>query len=48
MTGIVLVGNKADLEAQREISSDEGQDMAANHDMRFIETSAKTRYGQVH
>ena len=38
----VLVGNKADLESERKISSDEGKEAAKKHKMVFFETSAKT------
>jgi Ras-related protein Rab-2A len=39
---IVLVGNKCDLEEKREISKDEGQQLADLHGLLFFETSAKT------
>ncbi len=35
-------GNKADLEAQRAISTEEAQAYAAENGLYFIETSAKT------
>ncbi|KAI9024302.1 small GTPase superfamily [Phycomyces nitens] len=39
---IILVGNKCDKVAQREVSRDEGQAMAKSFNCEFIETSAKT------
>ncbi|OAF70305.1 AtRABH1a [Intoshia linei] len=38
---IVLVGNKIDLEAKREVSYDSGQALAKNLNIFFYETSAK-------
>eukprot|EP01121_Diplochlamys_sp_Union-15-3_P013892 TRINITY_DN4375_c0_g2_i2.p1 TRINITY_DN4375_c0_g2~~TRINITY_DN4375_c0_g2_i2.p1 ORF type:complete len:186 (-),score=40.71 TRINITY_DN4375_c0_g2_i2:34-591(-) len=40
---LVLVGNKADLEAERQVTSAEGQERAKNYGCPFFETSAKTR-----
>jgi len=37
---IVLVGNKLDLEAQREVPHDEGQSFAASQGLLFVECSA--------
>ena len=37
----ILIGNKNDLEDQRDIPSDEGQAFANRNGMQFIETSAK-------
>jgi Ras-related protein Rab-1A len=37
-----LVGNKSDLEQNRQISYDQGKEFADVHGMKFIETSAKT------
>ena len=37
----VLVGNKIDLEDERKVSSEEAQELAAQHKMKYIETSAK-------
>lgn len=44
----MLVGNKIDLDEQREVSRDEGMRMARAHGMLFIEASAKAavRVGQ--
>lgn len=38
----MLVGNKADLESQREVSYEEGKAFADLHDMSFVEASART------
>ena len=39
---IILVGNKCDLEEKREVSKDEGQQLADLYGLLFFETSAKT------
>lgn len=39
----VLVGNKADLEDNREVSTQEGQDLAKSWGCPFFESSAKDR-----
>ena len=39
---IVLVGNKKDLESEREVSYEEGLDFAKRNKLIFFETSAKT------
>jgi Ras-related protein Rab-5C len=39
---MALVGNKADLESQRQVSREEAQEYAESNGMFFIETSAKT------
>ena len=36
-----LIGNKADLEENREVSTNEGKQLADQLSMRFLETSAK-------
>lgn len=41
---MMLVGNKIDL-GNREVTTQEGERMARNQGMMFIETSAKTRIG---
>jgi len=40
---IVLIGNKCDLESERQVTSNEGNDLARNFGCPFLETSAKTR-----
>jgi GTPase SAR1 family protein len=37
---IVIAGNKVDLEAQRQVSKEEGEKYAEIHTARFFETSA--------
>ena len=37
----ILVGNKKDLEDQREVPYQEGKELADNFNVRFLETSAK-------
>lgn len=37
----ILVGNKCDLESQRAVSTEEGQELADHYCVRFLETSAK-------
>jgi GTPase KRas protein len=38
-----LVGNKCDLEAERQVTTGEGQDLAKSFGCPFFESSAKTR-----
>jgi len=40
---VVLVGNKCDLESERQVTTNEGNDLARNFGCPFLETSAKTR-----
>eukprot|EP01121_Diplochlamys_sp_Union-15-3_P007231 TRINITY_DN1822_c0_g1_i3.p1 TRINITY_DN1822_c0_g1~~TRINITY_DN1822_c0_g1_i3.p1 ORF type:complete len:193 (+),score=42.77 TRINITY_DN1822_c0_g1_i3:40-618(+) len=40
---IVLVGNKADLEEERQVTTAEGQERSKHYECPFFETSAKTR-----
>ena len=40
----ILVGNKNDMEEKREISFEEGKEMADSYDIDFFETSAKETY----
>lgn len=42
MIPIVLVGNKIDKERERVVSYEDGQDLSAQQDVRFFETSAVT------
>lgn len=42
---IILVGNKSDLAAQRQVPTDEGAAFARKNDLIFFETSAKTAIG---
>ena len=42
---MILVGNKSDLEEKREVSKEEGQELANQYGIDFFETSAKT--GQI-
>ena len=39
---IMLIGNKTDLEEHRQVSVTEGQNFAQEHDMDYIEASAKS------
>lgn len=39
---LVLIGNKNDLQEERQVSYEEGAEFAKNNDMIFLETSAKT------
>ncbi|KAL4481540.1 hypothetical protein ABPG74_007629 [Tetrahymena malaccensis] len=41
---LILVGNKNDLEQNREVSYSEGQQFADEHNLTFLEVSAKTAY----
>lgn len=40
---MVLVANKCDLESDRQVSSEEGRDLAKQYGCHFVETSAKVR-----
>jgi len=40
---LVICGNKCDLDAERQVSKTEGQDLAKGFDCPFLETSAKAR-----
>ena len=37
----ILIGNKSDLESERKVTYEQGQEFAAQYGMKFIETSAK-------
>lgn len=39
---IMLIGNKSDMHARRQVSTQEGELFAREHDLVFMETSAKT------
>ena len=39
---VVLIGNKKDMEQDREVSYEEGQEFAQRKNMLFFETSTKT------
>ena len=39
---IMLIGNKSDLDARREVKREEGEAFAREHGLVFMETSAKT------
>lgn len=41
---IVLIGNKQDLESEREVTTDEGQKLAQEWGCPFMESSAKNHY----
>jgi Ras-related protein Rab-2A len=38
---IMLIGNKSDLDARRAVTYEEGEKFAKQHDLIFLETSAK-------
>mmetsp|Transcript_26252 Transcript_26252/g.29226 ORF Transcript_26252/g.29226 Transcript_26252/m.29226 type:complete len:104 (+) Transcript_26252:314-625(+) len=40
---IVLVGNKIDLDEDRQVTTEEGKELARKHECAFFEASAKTR-----
>lgn len=40
---IILVGNKCDLEGERQVSREEGAQLARQFNCKYIETSAKSR-----
>ena len=41
---VMLIGNKGDLDTRRQVSTEEGERFAKEHDLVFLETSAKTSY----
>ena len=42
---ILLIANKSDLSAQRQVSAEEGQGFAQKNGLYYFETSAKTGLG---
>lgn len=42
---IILIGNKSDLDDQRQVPKDEAENFARRNDLIFFETSAKTSAG---
>jgi|688.fasta_scaffold201594_4 Ras-related protein Rab-1A len=42
-TAILLIGNKSDMDKQREVLYEEGKQLADEYNLMFIETSAKDR-----
>lgn len=38
----IIVGNKADADEKRKVTFEEGKDLAAHYNVKFMETSAKT------
>jgi Ras-related protein Rab-2A len=41
---IMLIGNKCDLDARRQVSNEEGERFAKENGLIFMETSAKTAF----
>lgn len=41
---IMLIGNKCDLDARRQVSHEEGEKFAQENGLIFMETSAKTAF----
>ena len=41
---MIIVGNKCDLDSERQVSFAEGKDLAKSFGCPFVETSAKTRH----
>lgn len=41
----ILIGNKIDLEGQRQVSREQGELLAKQYGIAFYETSAKTKTG---
>ena len=44
---IVICGNKCDLESRRQISTEQGEQLAASWKCKFFETSAKERINHI-
>lgn len=45
LVGIMLVGNKVDRNAEREVTREEAEALARKNSIEYIETSAKTGDG---
>jgi|TARA_B110000305_G_C19226357_1_gene533027 Ras-related protein Rab-2A len=41
---VMLIGNKADLDNRRQVSTEEGERFAKENGLIFLETSAKTAF----
>ena len=41
---VILIGNKIDLENERQVSTEEGKALAEQYNLSFFETSAKSGY----
>jgi len=41
---VMLIGNKADLDSRRQVSTEEGERFAKENGLIFLETSAKTNF----
>ena len=41
---VMLIGNKADLDSRRQVSTEEGERFAKENGLIFLETSAKTAF----
>ena len=41
----IFVGNKCDVDDKRKVTFEEGRDLAAHYNVKFIETSAKSAKG---
>ena len=41
---VMLIGNKADLDSRRQVSTEEGERFAKENGLIFLETSAKTSF----
>jgi small GTP-binding protein len=39
---VILIGNKCDLEGERQVQTEEGENFASKYDIKFFEGSAKT------
>ena len=43
----IIVGNKSDAADKRKVTYDEGKDLAAHYNVKFLETSAKSSTGVI-